>query len=288
MHGEAVGDDARAGAAPAAHEAVGGQRFHGHRPHVSLHQDRQDVQSETFVGRIRDIDRHEAGLEGVGRLQDVRVGLPTPVPGEADVAHLALFLGLEHDVEHAGHADVRLVDGPQIMQLPQVDVVGLHPPQRAFEVAARGGGVFRHGLGENEHVLAVFRREEFPIALLAAAVLVELGRVKGADPAFHCRLDHGLRHALGRPPDVGAADRQHGHLQPGLAEGAQRQQGTEFVGGSQLHGAESAPRHEGGSGEQRKPLQKFTPRDGVARGHHKGSDTGVFVPWQSRIGCEQQ
>ena len=40
---------------------------------------------------------------------------------------------------------------------PEVEVIGLHPPQGAFEVAARRVGVFRHGLGENEHVLAVFR-----------------------------------------------------------------------------------------------------------------------------------
>ena len=115
-----------------------------------------------------------------------------------------------------------------------------------------------------------FGREELSIALLAAAVLIKLGRVKGADSAFDRRLDDGLRDALSRPPDVGAADRDHGHLQSRFPEGALRQHGAEFVGVRRLRRAKGAPGRESRSGEQGEPLEKLTPSDRIAFGRHNG------------------
>ena len=86
-------------------------------------------------------------------------------------------------------------------------------------------------------MLAVFRGEELPVTDLAAAVLIELRRVKGADPALDCRLDDGLRVALVGPADVGAADGQHGDPQPGFPERAPGEDWAELVGGRLFRGA---------------------------------------------------
>ena len=96
------------------------------------------------------------------------------VAGEADVAHLALLLGLDKRLERSAGAE-DLVDlglGDHLVALPQIEVIGLHGAQRTFQL--RHGFVARTqlGLGHEEDFLADAAGDDFAVAGIALAIVV--------------------------------------------------------------------------------------------------------------------
>ena len=103
------------------------------------------------------------------------------VAGEADVAHLARFFGLVQRLDHAalGKVPLGVVVVDALVDLPQVEVVGLQALQRLFElpqahllVAAVGAD-----LGHQEDLVAP-PLESLAHPLLALAVVVLPGVVE--------------------------------------------------------------------------------------------------------------
>ena len=70
--------------------------------------------------------------------EHVQMDVRVLVAGEADVAHLAGLLGLDHRLHGAalGEDAVRILEADDLVELQQVDVVGLEPPQRFVDLLA--------------------------------------------------------------------------------------------------------------------------------------------------------
>src|SRR6516165_4985030 len=98
----------------------------------------------------------------------------TLVSSESDVADFALLLGLD-DRFHASASRenaLRIVVTDYFMKLHQVDVVGLKPAQRFFDLL--GGGLLRSAvdLGHQESLLPIAVTKGFTHADFALAAVV--------------------------------------------------------------------------------------------------------------------
>ena len=150
--------------------------------------------------------------------QHAQMHLRVGVPGEAAVANLALLLRLLDGLEHAvGDEDrVGLRVGQDLVHLPEVQVIGLQPPQ----------GILQHGqglllgflplvvgadLGHQEHLVALaLHGDAHPF--LGAPFGVLPGIVEEGDAHINGGMDDagGLLEGL-RPGQRGAAEAERGH-----------------------------------------------------------------------------
>jgi hypothetical protein len=152
--------------------------------------------------------------------EDVR-GL---VPGEPEEPHLPLLLRLDRLGQRTPLDDpVRVVVVVDLVELPQVEVVGAESPQTVLQVLAGSGRVAGAVLGHQEHVLpppAVGQRTAHQF--LAAAVVVVPGVVEEGEPAVGGPLDETDTLVVGefRLAAVPAAETQHGHARAGGPERA--------------------------------------------------------------------
>ncbi len=99
----------------------------------------------------------------------------TLVPGEADMAHLALFAGAQHRLQRTagGEHPVRIVHADDLVELQQIKMIGLQAPQRGFKLGGCCGGGAAVDLGHQEHafpIAAAQRATETDLALAAVVV----------------------------------------------------------------------------------------------------------------------
>jgi hypothetical protein len=119
-----------------AEDAAAGGDLHADHAHLLLIGERQQLVHERQVVRVGRVERHQDRVEveatdPVG--QHGRVGV-TRDPEEAD---RPLLPGLEHRLDGAVLAEdrVQLVGSPDIVELPQVEVVGLERLQALLQQA---------------------------------------------------------------------------------------------------------------------------------------------------------
>ncbi len=114
------------------------------------------------------------------------------VAGEADVAGLALALGLEDGVDGAVGAEdeVGIVVVIALVELEQIDVVGLETAQAFVDLLGGGEGVAGADLGGEEDVVATALEGEADVGF-ADAVAIVPGGIDEGDAA----IDGGLNGA---------------------------------------------------------------------------------------------
>ncbi len=145
-------------------------------------------------------------------------------PVKPDVADLALLPRPIEGFDHATAREVlrRLVVEDDLVDLPEVEIVGLQAPQRVFELPHRDLGVapVRADLRHEEDLVATI--DDRPAhALLAEPVVVVPGVVEEGD----ARADGGVHQAHGRlvrlrHAQVPAAQTDARHALSGAAERA--------------------------------------------------------------------
>jgi len=153
------------------------------------------------------------------------------VPGETEVPDLALLFRVEQHVEDTAVDSARpRPRGRAGMQVPEVEVIGLHPAQRSIELAARPGGVAGLRLARQKDRLAIPGCEELPVADLAPPLGIAGRGIEVPDAAGDGRLDRLLREGVaGHVANVGAAEPEHRDHRPLAAELALGQQLAEAI-----------------------------------------------------------
>ena len=114
------------------------------------------------------------------------------VAGEPDVADLALLPGLEGELEcAAGREDpVGIVVVIDLVELPEVEMIGPQPAETVFEVGLGVLGGAAAALGHEEDLVApASLRDRLAHAILGLAVHVVPGIVKEGDPLVDGALD---------------------------------------------------------------------------------------------------
>ena len=114
------------------------------------------------------------------------------VAGEAEEADLALLLGLEGELEGtAGREDpVGVVVVVDLVELPEVEMIGPQPAEAVFEVGLGVLGGAAAALGHEEDLVApASLRDRLAHALLGLAVHVVPGIVEEGDPLVDGALD---------------------------------------------------------------------------------------------------
>ena len=190
--------------------------------------DGQHALLEAVVVRVHHVERHlhrvEVEVVLVRNLEHVLVDRRALVAGEADVAHLALLAGAQRGLHRAAGCEhpLRVVHADDLVELHQVQVVGLQAGQRLLQLRVERGGGAAVELGHQEHAVAVAAGQRPAEALLALAAVVVPAIVEegdpGADRGMH-DLDRLVRRGaagLGQVETAAADQRQH------LAGGAER------------------------------------------------------------------
>ena len=132
-----------------------------------------------------------------------------PVVGDADVADVALLLGLQHHGKDAvGVVDVRQNGG--IVELEQVDVIRAEAPQALLNVGSDRFFIFSGTLGGDHHLVPDAVQG---LAQLFLAVGVHIGGVEVVDAAIHGPADQLHRVRLGDPLDGQGAEGCLGDVQ---------------------------------------------------------------------------
>ena len=190
-------------------QQAAGEALHGDEAHVvlpaQLHQLQVLLRGQIAEGELQRLKI--AGLNGlVGHLQ--------PMVGDADVADVALLLGLQC----GGKGPVRVMDIRQhrrIVELEQVDVIRPQAAEALLNVGLDRLFVSSAALGGNHHVLphVVEGLSQFFLAVSVHIRGVEIvdSRLTGPADQLHC-----IR--LGNPLDGQGTERRLGHQQAGTAQ----------------------------------------------------------------------
>jgi hypothetical protein len=187
----------------------------------------QDLLAEAAEVGVHDVERHLHGVEAEAvlrrHLQHPQVDERVLVAGEADEAHLARFLGRQDRLQRParGEDPVGVLQPDDLVELQQVDHVGLQPPEGLVELLGGGLPGPAVDLGHQEDLLAVAVAQGLAHADFAAAVVIvpavvhegDAGVDGGADD-----LDAVLLVLL--PADMVAAQADDRHLLPGPAQRA--------------------------------------------------------------------
>lgn len=251
------------------HVAVG-EGLHGEDAVVVFEEFGEDLHDEGVPVGVDEVHGHEAGVEedlGFAQaLDEMQVRGGRAVTGEAEVADEAFFAGFKKLVNDAVLPALVDVGGTgDGVDLPKVEVVGLHAAQRGFELFAGAFSVFGEGLGGEVDVVAVFGREVFAVEDFGLAVAVLLRGVEAADAGLDGGLDELLGDGFGFcADDMGATEGEGGDSFASAAEGASGEGLSEFVGG--VLGMSEGEGY-GGGGE--------------------GLEEGAAIGWHGgEIGCE--
>ena len=150
-------------------DEAAGEALHGDEAHVVVFAQVDEVQ--LFVGcqvGEGELERFvEAAVDGL-------VGHGEAVVGDADMAHFALFAGLEHGLVEAGAVAGLGTEGG-VVELVEVDIVGAEEAEAGVEVAPEAVGGGGAGLGADDDAVAAVGEGG---AELLLAVGVEAGGVE--------------------------------------------------------------------------------------------------------------
>src|SRR5579875_3176402 len=105
--------------------------FHSQRCDTFLHQSRQNLLFEAHEICVKRIDRHLNRVERELRIQHGKMNVWIFVPCEPDEPNLALLLRLHQRLSRAtrSYEQLGIVVEADAMDLPQIQVIGLQPPQ---------------------------------------------------------------------------------------------------------------------------------------------------------------
>ena len=177
-------------------------RLHPEHPDPVSHEHRQDVPLEAVVVGVHRVERHlhRVETEAVARshLEHLQVDLGALVPGETDVADLARLFGLEHRF----HCPARrkntlgIVHPDDLVELQEVDVVGLEPAEGFFDLPRRRVPIAPVDLGHQKRALPVpvaqrLAHSDLALPAIVIPAVVEKGDSavdRGADEADAVRL----------------------------------------------------------------------------------------------------
>ena len=175
---------------------------------------------------VQDVQGHLHGGPVVGLGQHLEVNLRVLVPGEPEEADLALLLGLEGVLECSSRLEdpLGVVVVVDLVELPEVEVIGLEPAQAVFEVGLGVLGGPAAALGHEEDLVAPAPlRDRLAHPVLGLPVHVIPGVVEERDPFIDGALDQtdGILLVL-RHRGVEPAQADHGDLLAGPAKRPER------------------------------------------------------------------
>ncbi len=217
-----------------------GADLHGDHAHAAALGVGQHGGDEGHAVAVGGIERHQHGVEGEAPHpveQDRRI----MVAGQPEVAHPAIGLGLGQRLDGAAFGDdaVEIGGGAQVVQLPQVEVIGAQPLEAVVEQAQRTVAAAIAGL----------RGEEDPAPPLAegSAIVVHAAGVGRSGVAIVHPLVEGAVDDPGRlrPPAVGT---QH-------AFAAEAEQRRPMAGAAERAGGEGGQGGHPGWSPVRRPRQ---------------------------------
>src|SRR5205085_1203615 len=136
-------------------------RFHAEHSDPVLHQHRQNFLFKAVVMSVHDVERHLHGIEGElvseSCLQHLEMNVWTLVSGKADVTNLALFFRFECRLQASARAQnsCRISFANHLVELQQINMVGLQAAQRFFELLHGGFPSLAVNLGHEERLLPI-------------------------------------------------------------------------------------------------------------------------------------
>ena len=194
---------------------------------------------------------------GLGRGQHLEVDVRALVTGEADVAQLARLLRLQHRLQSPARREdaVRVLHADDLVELQQVDVIGLQPLQRLVELPRGALLAPAVDLGHQKGFLPVAVAQRLAHPDLALAVVVVPAVVEEVEALVESGADDPDALLLvGLLADVGAAQAHHGDFLAGAPQGA--------VGNSlRLGGPRDLAARTGDDSHRQGELQELPPGD---------------------------
>src|SRR5882762_8002060 len=194
-----------------------------------LDQHGQDFLLKAVVVRVHHVERHlyrvKGELMGKTGLKHFEVNVRTLVPGEADVADLALLLGRQHSFHPTARSEdaYGIAFANYLVKLQQVDVVGLQSAKRLIQLLGSGLLSLAIDLGHQERLLTVTVAQRLAHANLALPIVIVPAVVEEVDAGIERRADDANALLLiGLHADVVAAEAHNGNFLAGTAERATR------------------------------------------------------------------
>ncbi len=174
--------------------AEAAEGLHADAGHAALECQGKDLSGEAAEHAVEDADGHLAGVPFDVALDHVQKNGRMLVAGEADVAGLALALGVEDGVDSTVGAEyqVGVVVVVALVELEQVDVIGLETVEAFVDLLGGGDGVAGTDFGGEEDLVAAAFESAADVGF-ADAVAVVPGGVDEGDTA----IDSGLNGADG-------------------------------------------------------------------------------------------
>ena len=230
---------------PGGKDASAAGNLHADDAHLLFDRERQQLVVEAVVVRVGGVHGHEDAVEVVAvDALDQRFG--PVVAGDAEMPHHLLLLHLEQRFHGAalGEDLVDIVLRADVVQLPEVDVIGLEQLERLLDHAH--GAVARAllGLGGEEGLVAALGHDLADVLLAPALrAAVDGRRVDVVDAQVEGALDdgHGDVEVVGLLERGLAAEREDADFVAGLAQIARghgavgarilRESGQSFVRG---------------------------------------------------------
>ena len=123
-----------------------------------------------------------------------------------------------------------IFDAGDAVNLPEVELVGLHIPQGPFQMFANQFRILGHGLGHEENAVPVFRDKVLAVKSFAQLVCsVSVRGIEEADTSGDGFLDSRFLLILWQSTEVVPAEAKQGDAFTGPSKGAGRKELTEFV-----------------------------------------------------------
>lgn len=174
--------------------AEAAEGFHADAGHAALDGKGKDLAGETAEYAVEDADGHLARVPLDIALDHVDEDGRMLVAGEADVSGLALALCLEDGVDGAVGAEdeVGVVVVIALVDLKQVDVVGLEPAEAFVDLLGGGDGVAGADLGPEKNLVTASLERAADMGFAHAVAIVPGGVDEG-----NAAIDGGLNGADG-------------------------------------------------------------------------------------------
>ena len=236
-HGVDAGDDDGDGEGEAVVEGLDGldgvafedegvaEGLHGEDADALLESDGDDVVGEGAEVGVHNVDGHLYGVEVdavlVGHVDHAEVDDGVFVTGEADVAEFACLLGGESGFHGSARGEdaVGVFHADDLVELDEVDHVGLESAEGLFELAVECGGGASVDFGHEEDLGAVAVAEGLAHADFADAVVVVPAVVHEGDAVVDGFVDEGdAVLGVGLASDVVSAEADGGDFFSGGTE----------------------------------------------------------------------
>src|SRR2546427_1455127 len=194
--------------------------LHPQHADTLLHQHRHDLLCEAVVMGIHHVQRHLHRIElepvRAGGLEHPEMDGRTLVAGESDVADLPCALRRHHRLQRAVRPEhaLRVRHPDHLVELHEVDAVGLEPAQRLIDLLRRRVLVATVDLGHEKHFVAIAVAQRLSHADLARPTVVVPAVVEEVDSVVDGRADDADGFLLGSLPAemvAAHADQRH-HL----------------------------------------------------------------------------